>query len=65
MVFKHSSIVQASVISTILLVSAISMTQFSTAQIEGKFTADLQPREGSNATGTATLELQGYENAVI
>jgi CHRD domain-containing protein len=63
MVFKHSSIVQASVISTILLVSAISMTQFSTAQVEGKFTADLQPREGSNATGTATLELQG-DNAV-
>ena len=34
------------------------MTQFSTAQIEGKFTADLMPREGSNASGTATLELQ-------
>ena len=60
MVIKHSRIVQASVISTLLLVSAISITQFSTAQIqnEGKFTADLMPRSGSNASGTATLELQ-------
>ena len=65
MVFKHSSIVQASVISAILLVSAISITQFSTAQVEGKFTADLQPREGSNATGTATLELQGDDNTLM
>ena len=48
----------ASVISTILLVSAISITQFSTAQIEGKFTADLVSRSGSNASGTATLELK-------
>ena len=64
MVIKHSRIVQASVISALLLVSAISITQFSTAQVEGKFTADLQPREGSNATGTATLELQGDENSV-
>ena len=57
MVIKHSRIVQASVISTILLVSAISITQFSIAQISGKWSAELQPREGSNATGTATLEL--------
>src|SRR6187200_567864 len=58
MVIKHSRIVQASVISTLLLVSAISITQFSTAQVEGKFTADLMPRSGSSASGTATLELQ-------
>ena len=64
MVIKHSRIVQASVISTLLLVSAISITQFSTAQIEGKFTADLQPRSGSNASGTATLELQDNGQAV-
>ena len=62
MVIKHSRIVQASVISTLLLVSAISITQFSTAQVEGKFTADLMPRSGSSASGTATLELQ--DNAV-
>ncbi|RPJ30897.1 MAG: CHRD domain-containing protein, partial [Nitrosopumilales archaeon] len=48
----------ASVISTLLLVSAISIIQSSTAQVEGKFSADLQPRSGSNASGTATLELQ-------
>jgi CHRD domain len=58
MISKHSRIVQASVISTLLLVSAISITQSSTAQIEGKFSADLTPRSGSNASGTATLELQ-------
>ena len=64
MVIKHSRIVQASVISTLLLVSAISITQFSTAQVEGKFTADLMPRSGSNASGTATLELQDDGKAV-
>jgi CHRD domain-containing protein len=58
MVTKNSRILQASVISAILLVSAISITQVSTAQIEGKFTADLKPRGGSSASGTATLELQ-------
>ena len=58
MVIRHSRIIQASVISTLLLGSAISITQFSTAQIEGKFTADLMPRSGSNASGTATLEIQ-------
>jgi len=64
MVTKNSHIFQASVISAILLVSAISITQFSTAQIEGKFTADLKPREGSSASGTATLELQDNGKAV-
>ena len=58
MVTKNSRIVQASVISTLLLVSAISITQSSTAQNESKFSADLMPRSGSNASGTATLELQ-------
>ena len=38
--------------------SAISIIQSSTAQIEGKFSADLMPRSGSNASGTATLELK-------
>lgn len=64
MVIKHSRMVQATVISTLLLVSAISITQFSTAQVEGKFTADLMPRSGSNASGTATLELQDNGQAV-
>ena len=58
MVTKNSRIVQASVISALLLVSAISITQSSTAQNESKFSADFMPRSGSNASGTATLELQ-------
>jgi len=61
MVVKSSSIVQASVISALLLVSAISIIQSGTAQSEDKFTADLQPREGSSASGKATFELQGDE----
>lgn len=56
MVVKSSSIVQASVISALLLVSVLSIIQLGTAQLSGKFTADLQPRAGSNATGKATLE---------
>ena len=62
MVTKNSSILQASVISALLLVSAISITQSGNAQVAGKFTADLMPRSGSSASGTATLELQ--DNAV-
>jgi len=62
MVTKNSSILQASVISALLLVSAISITQSGNAQVTGKFTADLMPRSGSSASGTATLELQ--DNAV-
>ena len=58
MVMKNSSI-QASVILALFLVSAISIVQSSTAQVEGKFSADLKAREGSNATGTATLDQQG------
>ena len=65
MVVKSSSIVQASVISALLLVSAISIIQSGTAQSEDKFTADLQPREGSSASGKATFELQGDEKAVM
>jgi CHRD domain len=65
MVVKSSSIVQASVISALLLVSAISMIQSGTAQVQGKFTADLQPREGSSASGKATLELQGEDKTVM
>ena len=38
--------------------SAISIIQWSIAQSKGTFTADLKPREGSSATGKATLELQ-------
>ena len=67
MVTKNSSILQASVISTLLLVSAISITQFSTKGPRlkgGKFTADLMPRSGSSASGTATLELQDNGQAV-
>ena len=58
MVVKRSSIVQASVISALLLVSVLTIIQAGTAQT-GKFTADLQPRAGSNATGKATLEAMG------
>ena len=58
MVIKHSHVVQTSVISALLLLSIISIVQWGTAQVSGKWSADLQPREGSNATGTATLELQ-------
>src|SRR5678815_1791847 len=54
------------VLSALLLVSAISITQWSTAQVEvkGTFSADLTPREGSNATGKATLELQDNGKSV-
>jgi hypothetical protein len=41
-------------VTTIVVLSNISAN----AQISGKWSADLQPRVGSNATGTATLELQ-------
>ena len=64
MVTKNSSILQASVISALLLVSAISITQSGNAQVTGKFTADLLPRAGSSASGTATLELQDNGQAV-
>lgn len=64
MVMRNSSILQASVISALLLVSTISIIQSGTAQVTGKFTADLQPREGSKATGKATMELQGDEKTV-
>ena len=63
MVVKSSSIVQVSVISALLLVSVISIIQAGTAQT-GKFTADLQPRAGSNATGKATLEAMGDNEPV-
>jgi hypothetical protein len=67
MVVKSSSIVQASVISALLLVSAISIIQSGTAQVKvtGTFSSDLQPREGSSASGKATFELQGDGNAVM
>jgi hypothetical protein len=54
------------VLSALLLVSAISIIQWSTAQVTvtGTFSADLTPREGSNATGKATLELQDNGKSV-
>jgi hypothetical protein len=58
MVLRNFRVVQASVISALLLVSAISITQGITAQVSGTFSADLKPTAGSNATGKATLELQ-------
>ncbi len=42
------------IVTTIVVLSNINAN----AQISGKWSADLQPRKGSNATGTATLELQ-------
>lgn len=65
MIIKSSRILVASMISALLLVSAISITQSGNAQITGKFTADLQPREGSTASGKANLELQGEEKMVM
>jgi hypothetical protein len=64
MVLRNFRVVQASVISALLLVSAISITQWSTAQVSGTFSADLTPRAGSNATGKATLELQDNGKSV-
>jgi hypothetical protein len=66
MVTKNSRILQASVISALLLVSAVSIIQSGNAQSEDedKFTADLQPREGSSASGKATFELQGDEDVM-
>jgi CHRD domain-containing protein len=60
MVSRNYHVVQASVISALLLVSAFSITQWSTAQVSGTFSADLKPTVGSNskATGKATLEIQ-------
>ncbi|HEY7079079.1 MAG TPA: CHRD domain-containing protein [Nitrososphaeraceae archaeon] len=58
MVLANFRGVQASVISALLLVSAISIIQWSAAQISGTFSADLKPTQGSNATGKATLEIQ-------
>jgi CHRD domain len=60
MVLRNFHVVQASVISALLLVSAFSITQWSTAQVSGTFSADLKPTVGSNskATGKATLEIQ-------
>ncbi len=59
MVLRNFRVVQASVISALLLMSAISIIQWSTAQEDkGPFSADLTPRQGSSATGKATLELQ-------
>jgi len=52
----------ALVISALFLASGlliIQSVQSGSAQgITGTFTADLQPRSGSNASGTATLEIQ-------
>ena len=42
------------IVTTIVVLSNFNAN----AQISGKWSADLQPRQGSNATGTATLELQ-------
>ena len=59
MVLRNFRVVQASVISALLLMSAVSIIQWSTAQEDkGPFSADLTPRQGSSGTGKATLELQ-------
>ena len=60
MVLRNFRVIQASVISALLLMSAISIIQWSNAQVKvtGTFSGDLMPREGSKATGKATLELQ-------
>ena len=60
MVLKNFREVQATVISVLLLVSAVSIIQWSNAQVTGTFSADLKPTVGSNSKGTgkATLELQ-------
>ncbi len=60
MVLGNFRIVQASVISALLLVSVVSIIQWSSAQVSGTFSADLKPPVSSNskASGKATLELQ-------
>ena len=60
MVLKNFREVQATVISILLLVSVVSIIQWSNAQVTGTFSADLKPMVGSNSKGTgkATLELQ-------
>jgi CHRD domain len=64
MVLRNYRAVQATVISALLLVSTVSIIQWSTAQVKGTFTADLTPSPGSNATGKATLELQDNGKSV-
>jgi hypothetical protein len=64
MVSRNFRAVQASVISALLLVSVISIIQWSNAQIKGTFSADLTPTQGSNATGKATLEIQDNGKSV-
>ena len=60
MILRNFRVVQASVISALLLVSAIYIIQWSNAQVKvtGTFSAVLMPSNGSKATGKATLELQ-------
>src|SRR5215467_2273709 len=60
MVLGNFRVVQASVISALLLVSVVSIIQWSSAQVTGTFSADLKPTVGSNSKGTgkATLEIQ-------
>ena len=62
MVMRNSCILQASVISALFLASGLlifqSVQSGAAQESTGTFTADLQPRSGSNATGTATLELR-------
>jgi hypothetical protein len=62
MVMRNSCILQASVISALFLASGLLIIQSvqsgAAQETTGTFTADLQPRSGSNASGTATLELQ-------
>jgi hypothetical protein len=65
MVTKNSRILEVSVISALLLVSVISIVQSGNAQVKGKFSADLQPRAGSSASGKAALEVNGDEKTVM
>ena len=59
------SVAKASMLLTLVMASAFLVSQTKVYAQEtpqplvGKFTADLQPRAGSNATGNASLQVLG------
>jgi hypothetical protein len=55
MIRRKGSLLQVVGISMLVMASALLISQSTGAQV-GKYSADLKPRTGSNATGKATLE---------
>ena len=62
---RRLSVAKASMLLTLVMASAFLVSQTkvyaqeTTQPLVGKFTADLQPRAGSNATGNAVLQALG------